>query len=182
MKRKLIFSIIAVVLVLLIGIGSTVAYLSSIAGPLDSTFTVGDVKLELAETKKGPYNLAPGVTIQKDPIVTVKRGSEACYLYIKLEWLGGLESMVTYTLADGWYNLGGVDGVYFRAVEEAAVDMRYHVLLDDMLVIRDDVTKEKLATLGNEDCALIVTAYAIQMQDMESAADGWYNMLAALEE
>ena len=182
MKRRLIVSIILTAVILAVGIGSTLAYLSAIAGPVTNTFTVGEVKIDLHETTGGDYQLIPGATVDKDPVVTVERGSEECYLYIKLESLGKIDSYVTYELADGWINLGGIDGVYYRKVDKTVVNMSYHVLMDDRLTVNDSLTKEQMAKIGTDECQLIVTAYAIQTVGIESPSDGWYNLLNAMEE
>ena len=182
MKRKMILSIIITAVVLTVGIGSTLAFLSSIAGPVTNTFTVGEVKIDLHETTGGDYLLIPGATVQKDPVVTVERGSEECYLYIKLESLGNIDSYVTYELAEGWINLGGIDGVYYRKVDKTVVDMKFHVLEGDALTVSSNLTKDKMATIAPDECQLVVTAYAIQTVGIESPSDGWYNLLSALEE
>ena len=126
--------------------------------------------------------MIPGATVEKDPVVTVERGSEECYVYVKLERRGNLDSYVSYELAEGWHVLGGIDGVYYRLVERAVVDMKYHVLKDDRLTVSSDLTKETMATIGSDECQLTVTAYAIQTSGMESPSDGWYNLLSELEE
>lgn len=182
MKKRIILLILAVVCILAAGAETVIAYFSSLSGPVINTFTVGDVNIALTETTGQSYLLVPGATVEKDPVATVRKGSEACYLYVKLEWRGNLDDYVTYQLADGWYPLGGIDGVYYRAVEHAAVDMNYPVLDNDQLTVTNTLTKETMATVDQNECQLIVTAYAIQSLGMESPADGWYNLLDALEE
>ena len=75
--------------------------------------------------------------------------------------------------------LGGFDGVYYRLVERSAVDKQYTVLQNDEMLIRSNLTKEKMAAI---DAAALpqmkITAYAIQTLGIESASDGWYNLLA----
>ncbi|MBS6457766.1 MAG: hypothetical protein KH544_07255 [Firmicutes bacterium] len=55
------------------------AYLTSKTQVITNTFTVGNINIELTETK--PENqqakIIPGVDIVKDPKVTVKANSEA---------------------------------------------------------------------------------------------------------
>ncbi|MBO5326651.1 MAG: hypothetical protein J6A84_00845 [Clostridia bacterium] len=177
--KKLIFAIIAAICTLAIGIGSTIAYFASVSGPVKNTFTVGDVALTLTETTGEEYRMIPGTAIKKDPLVTVVGGSEECYVYVKLDRANGLDDYVTYALADGWTLLGGFDGVYYRMVEHSAVDKHYTVLQNDEMLIRSNLTKEKMAAI---DAAALpqmkITAYAIQTLGIESASDGWYNLLA----
>ena len=182
MKKKLIIAVVAMLCTLTVGIGTTLAYLLAVSGPVVNTFTVGDVMIHIKETTGNIYRLIPGTTVEKDPVVTVEKGSEECYLYVKLERTGELDTYVTYELADGWEILGGIDGVYYRKVEAAAVNMKYHVFANDQLTISSDLTKDKMATIGIGEYRLIVTAYAIQTSGIESPSDGWYNLLTALEE
>ena len=182
MKKKLISAIVAMVCTLTVGIGATLAYLASISGPVINVFTVGDVSINLSETTGADYQLIPGTTVEKDPVVTVEKGSEECYVYVKLEWRGGLENYALYELADGWINLGGIDGVYYRHVDATPINMNYHVLRDDRMVISSELTEEILATIAPDTCQLVVTAYAIQTLGMDSPAEGWYNLMNALEE
>ena len=93
---KILSAVLALVLVAALSIGGTLAYLSSETG-VTNTFTVGKVQIELDEAKvdetgkaiKGEgagrvsankYKLIPGVVLDKDPTVTVKAGSEECYV------------------------------------------------------------------------------------------------------
>ena len=182
MKKKTITAVAAMVCTLIIGIGATLAYMASISGPVTNAFTVGKINITLTETTGSDYQMLPGTTVAKDPVVTVERGSEECYLYVKLERQGNLDSYVSYEMAEGWQVLGGIDGVYYRLVERAVVNMSYHVLKDDRLTIRSDLTKETMATIDVDQCQLTVTAYAIQTVGIESPSDGWYNLLHELEE
>ena len=85
---------------------------------------------------------------------------------------------MTYAPADGWTLLGGFDGVYYRLVEHSAVDMHYAVLQDNQMVIRENLTKEKMAAIDESALPqLKITAYAIQTLGVDSPSDGWYNLM-----
>ena len=90
--------------------------------------------------------------------------------------------MKIFCLAEGWHNLGGIDGVYYRLVDKTTANTSYHVLKNDRLTVSGDLTKETMATIEQDSCYLIVTAYAIQTTGIESPSDGWYNLLNELEE
>ena len=181
MKKRIIIAVVAALCIISAGVGTAIAYFSSHSGPVVNTFTVGDVQLELTETTGGAYQLVPGATVKKDPLVTVLKGSEECYVYVKLESGGDLNSYVDYQLEDGWQSLGGVDGVYYRQVEYAAVNMKYSVFKDNQITVRDDLTKEKMILIDGRSCAMVVTAYAIQTTAVESPAEGWRNLQIELE-
>ncbi|MBO5355236.1 MAG: hypothetical protein J6B09_04125 [Clostridia bacterium] len=177
--KKLMLTVIAVICILAVGVGSTIAYFISVSGPVENTFTVGNVALTLTETTGAEYDMIPGTTVTKDPLVTVKGGSEECYVYVKLDRQNGLDDYVTYALADGWTLLGGFDGVYYRKVEHSAVDKHYAVLQNDQMTIKANLTKEKMLAINTTALPQMkITAYAIQTLGIESPSDGWYNLMA----
>lgn len=181
MKKRLVSTVIATVCILALGVGSVIAYFASSSGPVVNTFTVGEVALDLKETTGGSYQMIPGAAVQKDPVVTVIGGSEECYVYVRLERSGNLDSYVTYELENGWQMLGGIDGVYYRLVQKSAVNKSYHVFKNDQLLIKSNLTEEKMAQIGTNECVMRVTAYAIQTLGVDDPADGWYNLLNELE-
>lgn len=106
--KKVIALVAAMVLVLAIGIGGTLAYLTSTTQKITNTFTVGKVNITLVEHQYNPnkpedlapevsgsiptvgadgqsYKLIPGTVYAKDPTVTVEADSEDCYLFVKFE-------------------------------------------------------------------------------------------------
>ena len=83
MKRnisgRVLVALVAVVLLIGCAAGGTVAWLVSEPAAIVNTFTIGDIKASLAETTKD-YHIVPGVDIAKDPVATVLKNSEDCYL------------------------------------------------------------------------------------------------------
>lgn len=88
--RKILVSLAALALVAAISIGGTLAYLTSTQS-VKNTFTVGNIQMTLTETdidgEEGArtsdgneYKLYPGQTYPKDPVATIKKGSEKCYV------------------------------------------------------------------------------------------------------
>lgn len=182
MKKKLFISVVAVALVACFAIGGTLAWLTASTPEVKNTFTVGDIDITLAETTSD-YKMIPGYTIDKDPEVTVKAGSEDCYLFVKVEESENFDSFMTYGMATGWEELKGVSGVYYRVVNNNAADQKFSVLAGDEVTVKDTVTKEALNALTEETYpTLTFTAYAVQyMQNNEtnfSPAEAW----AAVEE
>lgn len=182
MKRKLIFAVIAMICTITIGVGATLAYFISHSGPVTNTFTVGEVEITLTETLGRTTPLIPGTTVKKDPTVTVKAGSEACYLFVSLEHHGDHETHVFYEIAEGWTHLGGFPGVYYREVSASDGDQAYGVLKDNQVIVDSNLTEEKMAEIHEDHGGLVITAYAIQSFGMESVSDGWYKLLNILGE
>lgn len=172
MKKK-VLSIVAVVLVLCCAIGGTLAWLTDKTGPVKNTFTVGDINIDLTETTKD-YKMVPGNTIAKDPKVTVKDGSEACWLFVKVEKSTNFDSFMTYEMADGWTALPDVTGVYYREVAATTAATDFSVLKDNSVLVKDGVTKTMLNGLDETTFpTLTFTAYAVQKDNVADAAAAW---------
>lgn len=171
MKKK-VLSIVAVVLVLCCAIGGTLAWLTAKTDPVVNTFTVGDINIELAETTTD-YKMVPGNTIAKDPKVTVKDGSEACWLFVKVEKSTNFDQYLSYEMAVGWTALPGVEGVYYREVSATTADTDFAVLKDNQVKVLDTVTKTMLEAAKTDAPTLTFTAYAVQKDNVTSVTDAW---------
>lgn len=173
MKKK-VLSIVAVVLVLCCAIGGTLAWLTDKTDPVVNTFTVGDINIELTESENLNLKMVPGNTITKDPKVTVKANSEACWLFVKVEESANFDNFMTYAMADGWTALPDVAGVYYREVAATTAATDFSVLKDNSVLVKDSVTKAMLNGLSETTFpTLTFTAYAVQKDNVNSAADAW---------
>ena len=180
--RLLLVLAMAIVITLACAVGGTLAWLVSASDPVVNTFTYGDINITLAESdtddgddnvNTNEYTMMPGATITKDPKVTVKQGSEACWLFVKLEKSANFDTFMEYAMEEGWVELIGADieGVFFRAVsaEEAAdADKAFAVIKDDTVFVKDEVTKAMLNALTDATYpSLTITAYAVQQVGFE---------------
>lgn len=170
-------------LVLLVGaaIGGTLAWLTATTEEVQNTFSTSDINITLTETTGTSYQMIPGWTITKDPLVTVKAGSEDCYLFVKIEKSANFDSFMEYTVADGWTALAGVDGVYYRVVNANASDQEFAVLADNTVTVKGTVTKEMMNALtASTYPTLTFTAYASQYYKNNTtaftAAEAWANV------
>lgn len=108
-KRKTLTMVLCAVLLVSATMFATIAYLKS-EDKVNNTFTVGNVKITLDETKVNPdgtpvpdadrvkaneYKLIPGHSYTKDPTVTVEANSEDCYV----------RALVTINKREALYNL-----------------------------------------------------------------------------
>lgn len=214
MKKRILVGLLVAVLLIGCSITGTMAWLQAESNTVVNTFTYGDINITLDETKVdesgdpitdaegntirttegNTYKMIPGSTITKDPIVTVKAGSEACYLFIKVDEQGGaapygFADYLTYTLADGWNQLNDTDGaavsgVYYREVEKDTDGQPavYPVIKDNTVKVKMSVSKEMLnaldaAGIGNYP-KLSITAYAVQQDNIPSAAQAWAEITA----
>lgn len=181
MKKKAIITITAVVLVLCCAVAGTIAWLTDVTGPVTNTFTYGDINITLTETTGTEYKMVPGNTIAKDPKVTVKANSEACWLFVKVEKSTNFDSFMTYTIADGWTALDDHTGVYYRTVDASTADQDFAVIKDNTVTVKDTVTKAMFDEIKDGKATnptLTFTAYAVQKDNVASAADAWAKVSA----
>lgn len=196
---KLLISLLAMALVCCVTISGTLAWMLHQTEPVVNTFTYGDIQITLEETdavKDGAgytnhYAIAPGIDITKDPTVTVKAGSEDCWLFVQLAESDNFGEYLRYEAEDGWDKLrlnqnattGGVY-VYYRTVAQHDTDQAYNVLKDNTVQVKTTVTKEKLDALDDADKypTLTITAYAVQQEGIvdesitntnEQALEAW---------
>lgn len=181
MKRnisgRVLVALVAVVLLIGYAAGGTVAWLVSEPAAIVNTFTIGDIKASLAETTKD-YHIVPGVDIDKDPVATVLKNSEDCYLFVKIDeenWpifteTDGTTRKVDYAVAAGWTKLE--DGVYYREVNKSADDQAFHILKDDKVTVSSSLTKVELSTVTAQP-KLTFTVYAVQKSGVDTPAAAW---------
>ena len=186
MRKRSIALVLATAALVIGTVFGTMAWLSAKSGPVTNTFTTSDITVTLKETTGTQYKMVPGYTITKDPKVTVKSGSEPCYLFVKLEKSSNFDTFLTYTVADGWTQLKDAQntdvlGVYYREVETADVGKTFSVLEGDKVTVSSTVTKEQMSALTTESCpTLTVTAYASQLMKSNTeeftAIEAWSNV------
>ena len=168
-SSRAFIALLALVLVIGCVAGGTVAWLVAKTDTVVNTFTYGNINIALAETTGTNYKVIPGTVIEKDPKVTVKAGSEACYLFVKVEKVGMFTGM-SYEIADGWTALEGENGVYYRQVGSVTADTSFEVIKGNKITVSSDLTKETIPTANP---TLKITAYAVQQENIADAATAW---------
>lgn len=176
LSGKLVVAMLAVTLLIGCAIGGTVAWLTAQTTPVVNTFTYGDINITLAETTGNSYKIIPGVNITKDPKVTVKKDSEACWLFVKVEEEGTfVANKVTYSIADGWTKGDGTNipaNVYYRAVDAVTNDTDFAVLKDNKIYVSEELSKSDIQSISAQP-KLTFTAYAVQKDGIADAATAW---------
>ena len=171
--KKLIVVIAALSVLLCCVVGGTLAYLRDKTNPVTNTFTYGDINITLTETER-TYKMIPGSELPKDPKVTVKAGSEACWLFIQVDKTNDPDTYLTYSIdTTVWTELPGVTGVYYREVSAVSEDTAYPVLTGNKVVVKEEVTKQMLTAIGTEYPTLTFTAYAVQKENVDDVATAW---------
>ena len=196
MKKKITVAVVALVLVLCCAMGGTLAWLVAKTDPVVNTFTYGDINIGLSESDDLDLKMIPGNSIKKDPVVTVKEGSEACWLFVEVKESENFDAFMTYAIAEGWtlYNTTTSGSniktdnttadtyVIYREVVKTTKDELFYVLAgkegyqNGYVTVNDEVTKDMLNALDkNADGSakpektyptLTFTAYAVQKDNL----------------
>ena len=205
MKKKLM-TVLALVLVIAMSVAGTYAYLTS-QDTVTNTFTVGNVAITLDEAevdangnvvsndrvKANGYKLLPGHTYNKDPMVTVKAGSESSYVKMTVTFTKAaeLDAIFAPTGADMTSIFNGYNSanwIYKGNTEDTGANTRTYefwyketvaapdadVALDalfDSITVPGTITNAQLATI--EGMTITVNAYAIQADGFSTADAAW---------
>ena len=181
--RKLLALILSVVLCVGIGIGGTIAWLTAQSEVVENTFSPSTISIELTETPR-EYQMIPGWTIDKDPVVTVKAESEDCWVFIKVEETKNLSDYIAYSIdTNNWTKLENADvgpseAVYYtKYAKRDDVDINLKILAGgshtydgveytwnpEQVLTKPEVTKQMMDSVtADVQPRLIFTAYASQ--------------------
>ena len=188
MKKKLMAVALATIIAVMAVAGASLAWLKDTTDPVVNTFTEGKVDIDLYEHKYedgaltsdvirnggNSYKMVPGATFDKDPTVEVIDGSEACWLFVKIEEVNNVDTFLEYayiTGADGWALLekSTINNVptiiIYREVsaEEASAGDSYQILVGNEVSVKTSVEMKDMETIAtNGQPQLKFTAYAIQ--------------------
>lgn len=181
----------------------TMAYLTS-TDTVTNTFTVGNVSMKLDEAKANTdgtlvanadrvkantYKLLPGHTYNKDPMVTVLKGSESSYIKLnvvvtksaELDAIG-VDLLTTFKGYDSanWIYKGNTEDTtantrtyefwYKETVAAPDADVALDALFDQ-IVVPGTITNAQLATI--EGMTITVTGHAIQADGFADADAAW---------
>lgn len=179
MKTKKILALaLAAVLLVAVGVGGTLAWLTDDSDTLTNTFTETKINVSLGETTGENYEMVPGRVIAKDPKVTLETGSEPSYVFVKITQSGNFEDyMNAYEMTDKWTQVGSdieeADGSitkvwkYNDVVNEGDVLQVLAGGTAGQVTVKDTVTKTMMDNITKGDVAkptLGITAYAIQSE------------------
>lgn len=115
MKKKILTLGLVAALSATAAIGGTLAYFTDTAAPVENVFTVGNVKIQIAEEHWNADNakdVYPGQTLAKDPKVK-NTGNNSCFIRAKisnLDQFGTGKEITMDALGRGWEYK---DGYYY---------------------------------------------------------------------
>ena len=206
-KRKALLLSLCAVLLVVASVMGTMAYLTS-TDTVTNTFTVGNVQIKLDEAAVNPdgtlvpnaervkansYKLLPGHTYNKDPMVTVLKGSESCYVKMTVTFTKApeLDTIFAPNGADmtsifkgydsnNWIAKGNTEDTenntrtyefwYKEAVDASKADVALDALFDS-ITVPGTIDNKQLATI--DGMTITVNAYAIQADGFADAEAAW---------
>ena len=207
MKKKILVACLCVALAVLTIAGTTLAYLTA-NDQVVNTFTVGNVQIKLDEAKANAdgtlvanadrvnansYKLIPGHTYNKDPMVTVLKGSEESYIkmtvtFTKAAQLDAIFAPDGATLTSifngydstNWTAKGNTKDTdantrtyefwYKETVAAPDSDVELDALFDS-ITVPGNITNDQLSSIAG--MTITVNAYAIQADGFANAEAAW---------
>lgn len=188
-KKKWILARSLLAALLVVTVIPTYSWLFSQSDPVVNTFAGGTIKIKLDEAKvdkdgkkltgeeaervtANSYKYVAGAVLDKDPTVSVIKGSEECYVFVCVE--NQLTDKFTIDLdTEPWIKVAA-DGektvyAYKEKVDarEAEDDVNLPAVFTTVTV-SEDLTAEDVEALGEKK--LNVTAYAVQTGSLKSDA------------
>ena len=195
-RTKALLLALSAVLLVVSTVFATLAFLTSTTDVVTNTFTVGNVTITLDEAKvneygkpvdangnevsldnaprqtTNTYKLLPGHTYTKDPIVHVTKGSEECWLFVRVvDQIAGIQDATTVAAqmaAKGWTLVTGQTDVW-----------AYNIKVDAREAAQNIPVLARFKPLGTSDAAaydgktITVQAYAIQADGFGTAEAAW---------
>ncbi len=190
MKKKFIVMALAAMLLIAVGVGGTLAWLTA-TDSAPNSFTVGNIEMTLLE-QESEFTIIPGVEVEKEPIITILAESEPCYVYVKIENpmkgyadFGVLKDDAFAPVVNEYWKELDKDfypGVYYYTGDfdtsnvDAVLDPPFTLVrFSSALEPNDNGTGyEQLPLLkNNEKYTITVTAYAVQEATFEDAQAAW---------
>ncbi|MBR7184946.1 MAG: hypothetical protein IKD37_04985 [Clostridia bacterium] len=204
-RTKALIMLLSVITIIGGTFGGSLAWLVDTSPAVTNVFTVGKVQVRtempastfsLRGDRDDSLRMVPGweLTIQ-DPAVIVEAGSEACYLFMKIDEDAGsfytdaqigFRDYLNYAVTEGWTLLAG-DGVnpvppnvYYRVVERSDIDQAFNLIHEKKVKVSEHITSEMMSALTQPGAALptlTFSAYAVQLYSGNdvtfSPAEAW---------
>lgn len=183
---KTLVLVLAVMMIVGISVGGTLAWLTAQTPEVKNTFTPSDIQITLAESENLDLKMVPGCDITKDPKATVLAVSEKCYLFVKIDKSENYDTfLAAYTVADGWTVGDGTNvpsNVIYRVVEDSTADQEFQILEGNKVTVNTSVTKAQMNALtADTNPTLSFTAYAIQYAGFENNVANAWTQASALQ-
>lgn len=192
-KTKALVLALCAVLLVVTTVFVTMAFLTS-EDSVQNTFTVGKVVICLDEAQvntagevvsggdrtktdsrvdNNKYHLIPGHLYTKDPTIHVDANSEDCWLFVKLE--NALKDIIDdKTIEDQMKGYGwSYNEVYDIWFYNTTVKGGANIEVFDNFKIKGEAEVSGYATEDDEKIVIKITAYAVQVDNFNTALEAW---------
>lgn len=200
-KKTLLIAVAAIALAVITAASVTVAWLTAESNQVTNTFTYGEIALELWENpldSNGNFDtsvknntgltfekIVPGDVVKKNPTVTVKEGSEKCFVYVLVtnKLISDAEKptapVATLSINENWkevYTTG--NSVLYRYTTDPQNPGDY--LVFDTVTFNTALTLDDVVAMKDNTNNIVIKAYAHQsdntnMATADTAAIAWAN-------
>lgn len=185
-RNRILLTAVAALLLVAVAVGGTMAYLTATAGNVVNTFEPSTIAIDINEhdanaavTKTNTYKMVPGAVLNKDPYVTVKKNSEASYVFVEIIKSATYDDyMLDYTVdKDRWTLVAENDTtrVYVTEQNATTADTDIAILDPQTVTVNPDVTKKMMDDMIAGTVAeptLTFKAYAIQSENLTETDNG----------
>ena len=183
--RRVALTISMMLLVAILSVGATIAWLTDKTDPITNTFTVGDIEITLTEEnpsadKRDKIQIVPGTNITKDPKVTVEHPSEACYLFVMVKeenWPD--KAKVGYSIDTAvWTELEVKDlpentKLYWCDVAKTTAPVEKNIIANKTVTVANTLNEEDMEKIEDAAPSLAFKAFAVQKDNVADATTAW---------
>lgn len=184
---KMLTTVLALLLVVGLSVGGTLAWLTATTDKVTNTFTVGDINIKLDEAPlrndntldeeadriqaNNNYKIVPGGKSPKDPILTVLANSEDCYVYVSISNTLKLNGTVVVTpnVTADWtaVETNGDETLYrYKEVVKLSTDAQELPVFTEV-TYSDTITKDVIETLRGKQ--IVLEGFAHQSANTDQA-------------
>lgn len=200
-KRTLI-TVLAMLMVCVLSVTATLAYLYDRSATVRNTFSVGNVEITLDEKDvddstpgeerdiANNYKLTSGAILDKDPTVHVSKYSETSYIFVEVIVTDNVKavlvddadanSIASQMAANKWKALDGEPNVYCYEntvsglkSDGTAGDRDVDIPVFQKISVKTSATGADLAKAAGSGQNISITAYAIQADGIATAEAAW---------
>lgn len=186
-RKRVVVSAAVILALILAAAPATYSYLTASSGRIVNTFAGGAISLTLDEAKvdgngqatsdarvtENTYKVMPGVTLDKDPTVTVLAGSEECYVFLYVDDPLA-EEYFAIDYSSDWTAIASAGTstlyVYKSTIDASEEDVELTPIFTQ-IEVSDSMTSDEIAELG--EVSVTIEAYAVQKAavTLDSAAN-----------
>lgn len=139
----------------------------------DEDKSLGTTKTEIEAKRvlENEYKLIPGHPYVKDPTIHIVKGSEECYVFVKVvDEIAAIQDDVTVAdqMDDNWVVIDQANGIYAYKQTVNAMEAEQDVVVFSNFKIKSDAD-----VAAYEGKTITITGYAVQVDGFGTAQDAW---------